>query len=61
MMNNAVIGSGAQQSDHSILSVHICHLPANIPWVKAFFFFLKHMLHVMDPFVGRKIIVCKEE
>ena len=41
MMNNAVIGSGAQQSDHSILSVHICHLPANIPWVKAFFFFFK--------------------
>ena len=39
MMNNAVIGSGAQQSAHSILSVYICHLPANIPWVKAFFFF----------------------
>ena len=38
MMNNAVMVSGAQQSDHFILSVHICHLPANVHWVKALFF-----------------------
>ena len=30
MVNNAVIVSGAYQSDHSTLREHICHLPANM-------------------------------